>query len=109
MYIAHVSLNILKSYSLSGPKVSSGAHQCPMSKKQAKQRETMVYKAINGLAPLYISNLVTIKSECSFNYNLRSSNRHLLQVPQIKSHKTLGDRSFSIAAPNLWNAKNLLF
>ena len=51
---------------------------------------------------LYISNLVTIKSECSFNYNLRSSNRHLLQVPHIKSHKTLGDPSFSIAAPNLY-------
>ena len=69
MYIAHVSLNILKSYSLSGPKVSSGAHQCPMSKKQAKQRETMVYKAINGLAPLYISNLVTIKSSLTGTTN----------------------------------------
>lgn len=59
---------------------------------------------MHGLASLYISNLVTIKSECSFDYNLRSSNQHLLQVPQINSHKTLGDRSFSIAAPNLWNA-----
>ena len=64
----------------------------------------LTYKAINNLASLYISNLVTIKSECSFNYNFRSSNQHLLQVPQIKSHKTLGDRSFSIAAPKLWDA-----
>ena len=41
------------------------------------------------------------------NYNLRnSSDKHLLSYPR-KSKATLGDRSFTCAAPKLWNA--LLF
>ena len=35
-------------------------------------------------------------------YNLKSTYSLLLQVPRIKS-QTLGDRSFAMAAPKLWN------
>ena len=37
-------------------------------------------------------------------YNLRSSGGILLAPPTFRTKATLGDRSFQVAAPNLWNA-----
>ncbi|CAH3156433.1 unnamed protein product, partial [Porites lobata] len=46
--------------------------------------------------------LVSIKR--SGNYNLRSSSDGLLlATPTYRSRVTLGDRSFQVAAPALWN------
>ena len=60
----------------------------------------VVYKAINGLSPSYISNLLRF---CSSSYSLCSCSNKLLQVPRSKL-KSYGDRSFSIAGPKLWNS-----
>ena len=60
----------------------------------------ITFKAINGLAPLYLSDLVSIKSS---TYSLRSNDSKILSVPPVKGKKTLGDRSFMLAAPKLWN------
>ena len=60
----------------------------------------LVYKAINGLSPSYISNLLSF---CSSSYSLRSCSNKLLQVPRSKL-KSYGDRRFSIAGPKLWNS-----
>ena len=60
----------------------------------------VVYKAINGLSPSYISNLLSF---CSSSYSLCSCSNKLLQVPRPKL-KSYGDRSFSIAGPKLWNS-----
>ena len=61
----------------------------------------LVYKAINGFSPSYISNLLSF---CSSSYSLRScSNTKLLHVPRSKL-RCYGDRRFSIAAPKLWNS-----
>ena len=54
----------------------------------------ITFKAIHGFALVYIQDLVVIKSA---NYNLRSTNSMLLEVPAIKSKTTLGDRSFAMA------------
>ena len=60
-----------------------------------------MYKAINGLSPSYISNLLSF---CSSSYSLRSCLNKLLQVTRSKL-KSYGDRRFSIAAgPKLWNS-----
>ena len=59
------------------------------------------FKVIHGLAPKYLSELWTCKTKC--NYNLRSTSEILLQQPRIKTLRTLGDRSFTVAAPALWN------
>ena len=59
------------------------------------------FKAINLLAPSYICDLVTLKKPS--NYNLRSNNSLVPDPPKIKSLATLGDRSFSVTAPKLWN------
>ena len=61
-----------------------------------------VFKAIHGFTPTYLRELVSIKR--SGNYNLRSSSDGLLlATPTYRSRVTLGDRSFQVAAPALWN------
>ena len=59
----------------------------------------LVYKALNGKAPSYISSLLSHR-KCS--RSSRSSGQELLTVPMGKL-KTYGDRAFSIAAPGQWN------
>ena len=58
-------------------------------------------KVIHRLAPKYLSELLTSKTKC--NYNLRSTSEILLQQPRIKTLRMLGDWSFTVAAPALWN------
>ena len=59
----------------------------------------LVYKALNGMAPLYITELLSHRT-CS--RSLRSTDQKLLAVPKSRL-KTYGDRAFSVAAPKLWN------
>ena len=62
----------------------------------------LAFKAIHGLAPDYISDLICIRDKSS--YSLRSNNTGLLLAqPRARFKKTLGDRSFTSAAPKLWN------
>ena len=63
----------------------------------------LTYKAIHGLAPPYISDLIRTRERT--NYNLRSSSQLLLQPYNVtKTKKTLGDRAFQVASPGLWNS-----
>ena len=61
------------------------------------------FKAFYGHAPGYLIDLIAIKEQP--RYNLRSaSDQIILKYPSsLKLKKTLGDRAFSSAAPNLWN------
>ena len=62
-----------------------------------------IYNILNFLAPTYLSSLISLKLPSK--YNLRNSNDNLLlSYPHFKSKATLGDRSFTCAAPKLWNA-----
>ena len=54
------------------------------------------------MAPYYIIDLINIKT--STGYSLRSSEGILLKHPSGRMKKSFGDRSFSVAAPTLWNA-----
>ena len=58
-----------------------------------------VFNAINGLAPSYLSEILTI---CDHGRALRSSGQLLLEVPRSR-YKQWGDHSFAVAAPRLWN------
>ena len=58
------------------------------------------FKSLHGLAPSYISNLLTVRVN---SYNLRSSNQLLLNMSREISKKTLGDQAFIAVAPKLWN------
>ncbi len=59
----------------------------------------IIYKALNGLAPQYLSELL---SHYSPSRPLRSQNSGHLIIPRI-SKSTAGGRSFSFLAPKLWN------
>ena len=59
----------------------------------------IIYKILNGLAPLYLRQLITNSSLSG--YGLRSSNDDaLLSYPAGWSKTTLGDRAFEHAAPS---------
>ncbi len=58
-----------------------------------------VYKALNGAAPSYLSELLISYSP---SRPLRSADQGFLTVPH-SCHKLRGDRAFSVAAPRLWN------
>ena len=57
-----------------------------------------VFKALNGMAPQYLSDKLVRKE----NIGLRSDNRNLLKFQKSRL-KSYGDRAFSIAGPFLWN------
>ena len=59
------------------------------------------FKAIYNLGPAYLSNLINIK-RCS-RYSLRSNLGIILQDPTAKVKCTMRDRSFTAAAPKIWN------
>ena len=61
----------------------------------------ITFKAIYGMVPRYLSNLVSVKS--SFAYLLRSNDTLYLDRPSEAMCPTLSARSFYAAAPALWN------
>ena len=74
-------------------------HWLPVSQRIVFKLMLIVHKSFNNIAPIYISKLLKIKTTPS--RNLHSSNMSLLKEPTSK--RTWGDRSFSVAAPRLWN------
>ena len=63
----------------------------------------ITFKILNLLAPTYLSSLISLRLPSK--YSLRnSSDNLLLSYPRFKSKATLGDRSFTCAAPKLWSA-----
>ena len=79
---------------------SSCLHWLPVKARIQFKILLITFKAIHGLAPKYLRDLLTFKSSL---YNLRSSDSILLSMPVARS-KTLGDRAFMVAAPRLWNS-----
>ena len=57
------------------------------------------FKALNGLAPPYLSELL---HPYTHSRSLRSADQLLLTVPEA-GLKLRGDRAFAVAAPKLWN------
>ena len=62
----------------------------------------LVYKCINGYAPVYLTELLHFKETLD---SLRISNdKFLLQIPSYTTVKTkYQERKFSFAGPTLWN------
>ena len=75
-------------------------HWLPVSDRISFKILLLTYKAINGLAPSYVTRLL---SPCVPGRKLRSSSQGLLTTPKSNT-ATYGDRAFSIAAPRLWNS-----
>ncbi|KAF4109519.1 hypothetical protein G5714_008771 [Onychostoma macrolepis] len=60
----------------------------------------LTFKALNGLAPYYLCNLLHPYSPPR---SLRSSDSRLLTIPRYRL-SSMGGRSFSVVAPKLWNS-----
>ena len=58
------------------------------------------YKSLNGLAPPYLSDNCQLVTDVGRRH-LRSSDVYTCVVPRTQSQ--IGDRSFSVAGPQLWN------
>ena len=76
-------------------------HWLPVSFRINFKISLLTFKAIHGLAPSYISDLVRIKPLNS-KYSLRSDNGTLLSYRNFKTLTALGDRAFVALAPKLW-------
>ena len=59
----------------------------------------LTFKAVYGHAPGYLTDLIVIKEQPP--YYLRSANGLILKYPSLKLKETLGNHTFSSAAPNL--------
>ena len=75
-------------------------HWLPVNQRIIFEILLITYKALNNLAPSYICDLLISYTP---SRQLRSSSRHLFVSPSYNL-KIYGARSFSVAAPTLWNA-----
>ena len=77
-------------------------HWLPVSKRIEYKILILTYKSLNNLGPKYLSDLLQIRSS-SHGMALRSNQQLLLEIPHFSKLPSFGDRSFSVAAPTLWN------
>ncbi len=75
-------------------------HWLPIKFRISYKILLLTYKALNGLAPAYLTSLL---SRYNPSRSLRSQNSGLLVVPRI-AKSTKGGRAFSFLAPKLWNS-----
>ena len=57
----------------------------------------LIFKALPGMAPKYMVDLLVVKVEG--NYFLRPND----SIARVYVLRSFGDRSFTVAAPKLWN------
>lgn len=74
-------------------------HWLPVKQRITFKIATLTFKTLHHGQPTYLSNLITRHNPVR---SLRSSSQSLLRVPVIKSE--IGRRSFSFAAPTVWNS-----
>ena len=79
-------------------------HWLPISQRIVYKIALITYKSLNGSAPHYINNMLKSYTQSA---NLRSSFKGLLAVSSVKL-VNYGERSFSYAAPKLWNCQSIL-
>ena len=76
-------------------------HRLPISARIEHKLLTIAYKRLNGDAPDYLSDLLSVIQ--ASRRMLGSGNKYKqLVIPNVK-RKTFTARSFSIKAPLLWN------
>jgi hypothetical protein len=75
-------------------------HWLPVDKRIDFKVLLCIYKALNGLAPDYLSNCLT--TYIPSREGLRSAN-DLTRLVIPKSRRRCGDRSFSTYGPRIWN------
>lgn len=75
-------------------------HWLPVSYRIQFKLLLFVFKATQGLAPMYLQEL--FKATVPRKYNLRNQEKLIVPYQRI-TKKTLGDRAFQVAGPKIWN------
>ncbi|XP_076841983.1 uncharacterized protein LOC143486075 [Brachyhypopomus gauderio] len=76
-------------------------HWLPIKQRIHFKILLFTYKALNNLAPSYLSDLLHRHAPTR---KLRSADANLLTPTTSTKHRSIGDRAFAIAAPTLWNS-----
>jgi hypothetical protein len=76
-------------------------HWLPVKERIQFKLAVLTYKALNGLAPSYLSDCLQSVYHPA-TYDLRSADSCDLAVPLTRL--VFGDRSFKSASPRLWNS-----
>ena len=82
------------------PTLRDRLHWLRVPERIVFKRCLLIYKALHGLAPAYISSYCI---EASSRLFLRSSMHWRLVVPPPAKTVMLGERSFAVGGPRLWN------
>ncbi len=77
-------------------------HWLPIKERIKFKILLITYKALNGHAPAYISELLPSYHDHIPRQRLRSNTKMMLQEPRTEL-VTYGDRAFAKVAPRLWN------
>ena len=76
-------------------------HWLPLTYRIKYKLCLMMYAAVNGRCPTYISELVRPVAEIAGRARLRSATTHQYDVPRTRTE--FGKRAFSVVAPRHWN------
>ena len=74
-------------------------HWLPIQQRISFKIATLTFKTLQQKEPSYLHELLTVHNPTR---TLRSSSQFLLNIPSIRSEN--GRRSFSFAAPTIWNS-----
>ena len=77
-------------------------HWLPIAERIKFKLCLLVFHAVNGRAPSYLTELVTPVANITGRASLRSAEKHDLVVPH--SRLVSSERAFSVAAPRAWNS-----
>ena len=75
-------------------------HWLPVRQRIDFKVTVLVYKCLHGLSPPYLSDDCQLVTDAGRRH-LRSADVHTCVVPRTQTR--LGDRSFAVAGPRLWN------
>ena len=76
-------------------------HWLPVKQRIHYKILILTHKSYHGIGPKYLQDLIV--RHHSTHLGLRSEKHQDLLVIPCTKHKTFGDRSFAVAAPQLWN------
>ena len=74
---------------------------CPVQRRVELKTACLAHQSITSTPPTYLSADIQLVSEHGRRH-LRSSSYRTLAVPRTRT--TLGDRSFAVAGPRVWNS-----
>ena len=78
-------------------------HWLPVCYRMEYKIILLTFKVLHGMAPDYLRHLISVLPPSRYNLRRNDDYAALLTFPKIRTKKTLAGRSFSCAAPRLWN------